>query len=126
MLTTKEQIQVLKDRLEPATEEDLWDIITRLIEKQQPNFVIPTIEDWLMDNFPTHEEVGDIILDRKWWDKWCHNCQHRNHAMTLYTYGEYAGEYCNIYQDKTDEQEEKHPGITHGVCWSRKVEAINA
>lgn len=123
MLTSKEQIKALKDRMEQANEEDLWDILSILLDKQ-PKAVRSIIEDWIIDNYPNHEETGDIILDRKWWETKCRSCQHRNHAMALYTWRESAADYCNIYQNKTDEQEEKHPGITHGTCWSRKVEGV--
>ena len=81
-----EVIKTIKDRLDPVSEPDeLYDIINDLLSLRN-QAVISTVEDWLLNNYPTKEETLDTINTPKFWRQYCSNCQFRNKDKQTVTY----------------------------------------
>jgi hypothetical protein len=112
----KTRVDEIKDRLDPVDDPgELYEIIDQILKDHaHDNGVLSTIEDWLLDNYPTEEETKDIINTPKFWKSWCLNCRFRNHAKQTFLYEDTDG--CELGQ---------LPKVRYGDCQSHKTEFRN-
>ncbi len=109
--TKKTREDEIRERLEPVEDPgELLDIIDSLL-KMRSDAVYSTIEDWLLDNYPTEEETKDLLNTPKFWKRWCSDCKFRNHAKQTFLYEDTDG--CNLGE---------LPKIRSGDCQNHKTE----
>jgi len=70
------------ERLDPIKDpSDLYDIIKTLMDAGQNTANVMTVEEWLMDNYPTDEELHDAMDGNdQVYKHLCSDCAHRDQA----------------------------------------------